>query len=98
MVTNLATLARGPQVEAIWDCEDEEFLAAANRLIERGGAHTAEATEQRRYPQPKERELSDKEQEQIREQLRQGEGDIYKLAEEYACSSSQVTGIKARMS
>jgi hypothetical protein len=34
LVTNLATLARGAQVEAIWDCEDEEFLAAANRLVE----------------------------------------------------------------
>jgi hypothetical protein len=34
LVTNLATLAGVPQVEAIWDCEDEELLGAANRLIE----------------------------------------------------------------
>jgi hypothetical protein len=38
LVTNLATLARGAQVEAIWDCEDEELLAAANRLV---GNYTA---------------------------------------------------------
>jgi hypothetical protein len=41
LVTNLATLARGAQVEAIWDCEDEEFLAAANRLVERFRARNA---------------------------------------------------------
>ncbi len=34
LVTNLATLARGPEVEAVWECEDEEFLAAARRLVE----------------------------------------------------------------
>ena len=41
LVTNLATLARGAQVEAIWDCEDEEFLAAAKRLVEREEARKA---------------------------------------------------------
>jgi len=41
LVTNLATLARGAQVEAIWDCEDEEFLAAANRLVEHFRARNA---------------------------------------------------------
>ena len=35
MVANVATSARGPQVEAIWDSEDEELLAAAKRLLER---------------------------------------------------------------
>jgi hypothetical protein len=25
LVTNLATLARGAQVEAVWNCDDEEF-------------------------------------------------------------------------
>lgn len=35
MIANVATAARGPQVEAIWDCEDEELLAAARRLVER---------------------------------------------------------------
>jgi len=35
LVANVATAARGPQVEAIWDSEDGELLAAARRLVER---------------------------------------------------------------
>lgn len=35
LVANVATKARGPQVEAIWDSEDEELLAAVRGLIER---------------------------------------------------------------
>ena len=35
LVANVAAAARGPQVEAIWDSEDEELLAAARRLLER---------------------------------------------------------------
>jgi hypothetical protein len=35
MVANVATAAKGPQVESIWDSEDEDLLAAARRLIER---------------------------------------------------------------
>jgi hypothetical protein len=35
LVANVATAARGPHVEAIWDSDDEELLAAARRLIER---------------------------------------------------------------
>jgi hypothetical protein len=34
LIANLATLARGPVVEAIWDAEDEELLAAAGRQLE----------------------------------------------------------------
>lgn len=34
LVANLATLALGAKVEAIWDVEDEELLAAARRLAE----------------------------------------------------------------
>jgi hypothetical protein len=33
LVANLATLAQGAKVEAIWDAEDEELLAAAQRLL-----------------------------------------------------------------
>ena len=33
LVSNLATLAKGPTVEAIWDAEDEELLAAAKRQL-----------------------------------------------------------------
>jgi hypothetical protein len=35
MIANIATLARGPKVEAVWDCEDDELLSAARRLLER---------------------------------------------------------------
>jgi hypothetical protein len=34
MIANLAMKARGPNVEGIWDCEDEELLPAARRLLE----------------------------------------------------------------
>ena len=34
-VANVATAARGPQVEALGDREEEELLAAARRLRER---------------------------------------------------------------
>jgi hypothetical protein len=35
LVANVATLARGANVEAIWDAEDEELVAAARRLLGR---------------------------------------------------------------
>ncbi|MBA3314408.1 MAG: hypothetical protein M3552_18850 [Planctomycetota bacterium] len=35
LIANLATLARGAEVEAIWDAEDRELIAAAERLIEK---------------------------------------------------------------
>ena len=35
LITNLATLARGSNVEAVWDAEDDEFIAAAKRLLTR---------------------------------------------------------------
>ncbi len=34
LITNLATLSKGPRVEAIWDAEDEELLEAARRQLE----------------------------------------------------------------
>ena len=34
LVANLATLAQGAKVEAIWDSEDEELTAAAERLLD----------------------------------------------------------------
>ena len=33
LVSNLATLAKGPSVEAIWDAEDEALLEAAKRQL-----------------------------------------------------------------
>jgi hypothetical protein len=35
LLANVATATRGPQPESIWDCEEEELLAAARRLAER---------------------------------------------------------------
>ena len=35
MLTNLATLARGPQPESVWGCEDIELVEAARRLLTR---------------------------------------------------------------
>jgi hypothetical protein len=35
LVANVATAARGPEVEGIWESEDEELLAAARRLVQR---------------------------------------------------------------
>jgi hypothetical protein len=34
IIANLATLARGPEVEGIWEAEDQELLEAALRQIE----------------------------------------------------------------
>jgi hypothetical protein len=34
LVANLATLAQGAKVEAIWDAEDEELVTAAQRLLD----------------------------------------------------------------
>lgn len=33
LVTNLATMARGPQPESVWDCDDDELAGAARRLL-----------------------------------------------------------------
>ena len=46
---------------------------------------------------PKERDLSDEKKARLRERIEGGEGDIYRLAREFNCSSSQVAGIKAAM-
>jgi transposase-like protein len=54
-------------------------------------------TEQRRYPQPKERELSEEEKKRLRVRVEQGHKDIYQLAQEFGCSPSQVAGIKAAL-
>jgi hypothetical protein len=34
LIVNLATLARGPQKESVWDVEDDELLEAAKKLRE----------------------------------------------------------------
>ena len=54
-------------------------------------------TEQRRYPVPKEHDLTDEEKQQLRDRIERGEGDIYRLAQDFRCSPSQGAGIKAAM-
>jgi hypothetical protein len=34
LIANLATLARGTAISAVWDSEDEELLAAAREQLE----------------------------------------------------------------
>jgi len=33
LVSNLATFAKGPQIEAIWDAEDKDLLEAAKQQL-----------------------------------------------------------------
>ncbi|MGH7963384.1 MAG: hypothetical protein ACRERD_16440 [Candidatus Binatia bacterium] len=53
--------------------------------------------DQKRYPEPKQRELSEDEKAQLRARIERGESDIYRLAQEFGCSPSQVAGIKAAL-
>lgn len=34
LVSNLATIARGPSLEAVWDVEDAELVEAARRQLQ----------------------------------------------------------------
>ena len=34
MLTNLSMLSPGPNVMSVWDCEDDEYVAAAQRLLQ----------------------------------------------------------------
>jgi hypothetical protein len=42
LIANLATLARGPEVESIWNAEDDELAEAARRLLGRDVRQKAE--------------------------------------------------------
>jgi len=53
--------------------------------------------EQRHYPEPKQRELTELEKQQIRGRVEGGQADIYQLAQEFGCSASQIAGIKAAL-
>ena len=46
MITNLATFVRGPDVSAIWDAEDEEFIDAARQLLESSQAAAGQTVKQ----------------------------------------------------
>ena len=49
------------------------------------------------YPERKRRELTQEEKEGLRRHIEAGDDDIYKLSGKFACSSSQVAGIKAAL-
>ncbi len=52
---------------------------------------------ERKYPELKERELQEHEKQQIQALLLRGEQDIYSIARQFSCSTSQVAGIKAHL-
>lgn len=60
-------------------------------------AVVSSAPVERRYPEPKTRELSSDEKAQLRVRIERGDGDLYALASEFGCSPSQVAGVKAAM-
>jgi hypothetical protein len=47
------------------------------------------------YPQKKKRDLTEVEKKEIRKDIEKGEDDIYELAKQFSCSTSQVAGVKA---
>jgi hypothetical protein len=49
------------------------------------------------YPERKQRDLDAAEKARIRARIEAGETNVYKLAAEFHCSSSQIAGIKARL-
>jgi hypothetical protein len=49
------------------------------------------------YIQKKDHDLTEEEKQQIRERIDHGEGDVYKLADEFHCVPIQIAGIKAAM-
>lgn len=49
------------------------------------------------YPERKRRELTQDEKEALRRHIEAGDDDIYKLSGKFACSTSQVAGIKAAL-
>jgi hypothetical protein len=53
--------------------------------------------EERKYPEPKQRDLTEDEKSQLRARIERGDAEIYALATEFGCSASQVAGIKAAM-
>ena len=49
------------------------------------------------YPDPKTHELTPNTKAQIRADIESGNKDIYKLAEKFGCSASQIAGIKSHL-
>lgn len=77
----------------VHEVKDEAVIAG---LIQRAAQDGYEVPS-RQYPEPKERELTEYEKMQLRDRIERGDADIYALARELGCTSSQVAGIKAAM-
>lgn len=75
------------------EVKDEAVITGLLEVAAQGGY----AVPIRRYPEPKERELTEDEKRQLRERIEHGDADIYTLAREFGCNSSQVASIKAAM-
>jgi hypothetical protein len=97
-----------PTAEAVAEFDDElrTCLSAkyqVNHLDVMDDALTSfliakrEDNEARKYPEPKQRDLTEAEKAKLRARIERGDGDVFTLADEFGCSASQVAGIKAAM-
>lgn len=77
----------------VQEIKDEAVIAGLMQLAAQDGYEVPT----RLYPEAKERELTEEEKRQLRERIERGDADIYALAREFGCTSSQVAGIKAAM-
>ncbi len=79
------------------EVKDEAVIAGLIEIAEQVGYAIRVDDEPERYPDPKHRELTEEEKQQMRGRIEQGDSDIYVLAKEFGCTSSQVAGVKAAM-
>lgn len=77
----------------VQEVKDEAVISGLVQLATQDGYEMPT----RQYPEPKERELTENEKRQLRDRIGCGNSDIYELAREFGCTSSQVAGIKAAM-
>lgn len=82
--------------ELIFDYEADHQI---NRAFEEQSRHLSQRSicGQRQDPEPKQRQLTGDEKEQIRQRIERCDGDIDQLAQDFRCSSSQIAGIKETM-
>ena len=85
------------EFEGALDAYMKEWETSLRAALE-GGGGAAPTPKPRQYPERKQRELTEAEKQQLRERIERGASDVYALAREFHCSSSQVAGIKAAMS
>lgn len=98
LLTGMAHFSLGVQATKNQQVINELIQLASQAGCDLAPFQDVAGDDERRYPDPKQRELSDEEKQQLSERLDGGDTDIYQLAEEFGCSSSQVAGIKAAMS